>query len=113
MAAVCGQGYDHPTGYDPRRGEEATTAVYCTYIAGHTSKHSWETLKVQDEADAEARDQRERMRGIGHDDETPSDVQALLDAITNGHADPYLEAILAVTHNRKRALRGTRGFGNL
>ena len=33
-----------------------------------------------------------------------------LENITDGRADPYLEAILAVTHNRKRALRNVPGF---
>ena len=92
--------------------------VQCTFIKGHPGeKHSWETLKLQDEADREVAEERQRLLrgigGIGHDDSTPSDVQALLDNIVSGGADPYLEAILAVTHNRKRALRGVRGFGSL
>jgi hypothetical protein len=76
--------------------------ILCTFRHGHLSTaeastpHSWTWLR-----DAE--------RALRQDD-TPSDVQAILDAITAGRADPYLEAILAVTHNRKRALRGVRGF---
>lgn len=91
-------------------GDRAVVQVRCTFIEGHSAKHSFETLRSQDEAEQE---QAEAIRGIGCDDETPGDVKALLDAITAGNADPYLEAILAVTHNRKRALRGTRGFGRL
>lgn len=78
----------------------------CTFRAGHDSVHSWKWLKDEIE-------RLDAQRPVGGDDTTPSDVQALLDAITAGNADPYLEAILAVTHNRKRALRGVRGFGRL
>lgn len=101
-AQLCNEVYSRPSGY----------SVRCTYIEGHPGhKHSWEALKVQDEADAEQ--EREMVGIIGHDDKTPEDVRALLDAIAAGNADPYLEAILAVTHNRKRYLRRTPGFGML
>ena len=79
-----------------------TEHIQCTYIAGHTAeRHSWQTLMDQDEADAEA------------SDPTPTVVQAFLDAILEGEVDPYLEAILAAGHNRKRTLRGTRGFPSM
>lgn len=90
--------------------------ITCQFLRGHvpTNVHSWQRLA---EAEGVQRDQDMRAtqgpKGVGCDDDTPDDVRALLDAITQGNADPYLEAILAVTHNRKRALRGTRGFGNL
>lgn len=35
-------------------------------------------------------------------------VETLLDDITNGEYDDYLEAILAAAHGRKRAKRGVR-----
>jgi hypothetical protein len=102
-AEMCGEVYSRPYG----------DRVLCTYIKDHLKQiHSWETLRVQDDADV-AEEKERAARGIGHDDETPEDVQVLLDNITAGRADPYLEAILAVTHNRKRTLRGTRGFGHL
>ena len=93
--ALCGEPYTRTSG-------PSGTTVYCTFRTGHLrtqeapTPHSWTWLR-----DAE--------REIARDD-TPSDVKAILDAITAGNADPYLEAILAVTHNRKRALRGVRGF---
>lgn len=93
VPALCNEPY--------RRVDGGT--VLCTFRMGHldaaeaSTPHSWTWLR-----DAE--------KALTSDD-TPSDVRAILDAITRGNADPYLEAILAITHNRKRALRGTRGFG--
>lgn len=85
--------------------------VRCTYIADHAkTTHSWSTLKMQDDEDQRARAAK-TTSVIG--DDTLGDIQVLLDNITAGNADPYLEAILAITHNRKRTLRGVRGFGRL
>ena len=92
VPGICDEAY--------RRSDGRT--ILCTFRHGHLNAaeasvpHSWTWLR-----DAE----KEAAR-----DDTPSDVQAILDAITAGRADPFLEAILAVTHNRKRALRGVRGF---
>lgn len=109
MADQCEVIYDRE--YEPGM----FTQVRCTFVNGHPGEyHSFRTLRLQDEIDkAEAEVQAKREAGIGCDDDTPSDVRALLANITAGKADPYLEAILAVAHNRKRALRGTRGFGRL
>lgn len=80
--------------------------VRCTFKDGHLNAaeasvpHSWTWLR-----DAE------RAERAAAEEDVPSDVRAILAAITAGNADPYLEAILAVTHNRKRALRNVRGFG--
>lgn len=93
MAEMCSEVYDRFSG-----------RVLCTYVKNHPApRHSWETLKLQDEADRTLH--TFSLRGI------PSDVEALLVNIELGRADPYLEVILAVTHTRKRALRGTPGFG--
>jgi hypothetical protein len=79
--------------------------VRCTYIRGHAAEHSFRTLQVQDRCDAE------RERALAEPDgDLPADVEAILENITEGRADPYLEAILAVTHNRKKALRNVPGF---
>lgn len=78
--------------------------VRCTYIKGHQAEHSFRTLQLQDSVD------RERASVDPALDDLPPEVVAILDNITDGHADPYLEAILAVTHNRKRALRNVPGF---
>lgn len=99
MATVCGARYNRPAPLFP-------TLLTCHYIKGHPAKdrHSWWTLKQQDACDLDA----ERY-GIDLAD-VPKDVHVLLTNITDGRIDEYLEAILAVTHNRKRAVRGTAGF---
>lgn len=78
--------------------------VRCTYISGHTAEHSWRVLKLEDDI------ARERALTDPALDDLPPEVVAILENITDGAADPYLEAILAVTHNRKRALRSVPGF---
>lgn len=88
------------------RYERFGNAVRCTYIEGHEAEHSFRTLELQDICDQE----RERLLADPEGDDLPADVAAILENITEGRADPYLEAILAVTHNRKRALRSVPGF---
>lgn len=86
---VCGVTYTRPNGND----------LICTFVRGHIqSDHSWLAIRCADIADAEKIDY------------TPQAVQAFLDSMTRGDMDAYLEAILAVAHNRKRAIRGTPGF---
>lgn len=107
MANICGATYDRTTvlGNDvlPRN-------VICTYIEGHPrAEHSWHTLKVQDETDAIAALAGTHVVGIDLD-MLPDDVSAIAKAINRGDADPYLEVLLAVAHDRKRALRNVRGF---
>lgn len=98
--------------YHRKIGMASVVTVRCTYLEGHPGNdHSWRTLKLQDVTDAE--EAATSRLSVGHDDATPADVQVLLDVITAGNVDPYLEAILAVAHNRKRTLRGVRGFGRL
>jgi len=90
-AQLCGIGYQRPDG----------SVVRCTYIAGHPDvmeRCSWFGVKAQDEADSES----------GNHDYTPQVIQALLDAMLAGDLDPYIEAVLAAGHTRKRALRGER-----
>jgi len=84
------------------RPDEST--LRCTYLDAHPSEHhSWWAAQCQDEIDAES----------AAIDYTPTAVQAFLDAMSDGEVDPYLEAILAVGHNRKRALRNVIGFGHI
>lgn len=87
LPPVCDEQYQRPDG----------TLLFCTYprLIAHDT-HSWQRVKVADDAT--------RV------DYTPQAVQAYLDSITRGEMDAYLEAILAVTHNRKRAQRGVAGF---
>jgi len=98
MARICTEQYTRP---GPPVGDGAT--IGCTYISGHqTPRHSWETLRVQDELDvATAQAARHGL---------PSDIEALLRNIRSGNADAYIEVLLATLHNRKRALRNTPGF---
>lgn len=93
----------------PWADADIKTPIQCTYIEGHdnspvASHHSWNTLKVQDECD------REAAAATAAVDYTPVAVQALLDGLFNGDLDPYIEAILAAGHSRKRARRGVLGF---
>jgi hypothetical protein len=83
-AAVCGVGYPRADG----------TTILCSYIEGHSANHSWRTLALQDEQDAALKPQY------------ASQVAALLEAIACGDLDPFLEAILAGAHERKRVRRG-------
>lgn len=94
-APLCGIGYQRPDG----------AVVKCTYLAGHPEQAvrcSWFGVKAQDTSDLE-----ERI------DYTPTAVQSMLDALVEGRLDPYIEAILAAGHTRKRMLRGDRGFVRL
>jgi hypothetical protein len=91
---LCGIGYQRPDG----------ALVKCTYLAGHPDpavRCSWFGVKAQDNVDEERTDY------------TPQAVQAVLDALVGGDLDPYVEAILAAGHARKRMLRGERGFVRL
>jgi len=90
-AQLCGIGYQRPDG----------SVIRCTYLAGHpdpTVRCSWFGAKAQDQAD-------EENSGV---DYTPTVVQAMLDAMMAGDLDPYIEALLAAGHTRKRQLRGER-----
>lgn len=91
MTEICNEPY-YRTGVE----------LHCTFPAGHSVRdpqdgqtvHSWQWLKNEDEAkQAEC-------------DDLPTDVEALIEAIAAGHADDYLETILAACHGRKRAKRG-------
>ena len=93
---LCGIGYQRPDG----------SLVKCTYLAGHPDpavRCSWFGVKAQDDYDADH----------ANVDYTPQAVQAMLDALVEGALDPYIEAILAAGHTRKRMLRGDRGFVRL
>ena len=89
---VCGAMYirQTPTGSMP---------MACTYFE-HDGDHSWEAVREADAVTTRV-------------DYSPTAVQAFLDSITRGEMDPYIEAILAVGHNRKRALRNVVGFGHI
>lgn len=83
----------------------APTHVRCTYIEGHDARHSFETLRQSDEVL-----RSESLRAVRASGDTPKGVQNFLEAIEAGLLDPYIEAILAAGHDRKRARRGVLGF---
>lgn len=93
-ALLCGAKYRRPDG----------TFLACQYLAQHpTDNHSWFAVQAQDDADRET----DRAKPF---DYTPAIVRNILGAIAAGDLDLYLEALLAVAHNRKRTLRNTWGF---
>ena len=94
---MCQAAYTRPSG----------SMIRCTYLRDHPSeRHSWYAVQCQDEADAAPKVRADV-------DYTPAAIRSLLGAITRGDVDIYLEAILALAHERKRALRGVRTFASL
>lgn len=100
---LCGAVYRRPEALYPE-----VVTMTCQYIEGHPSdRHSWFAVNEQDDFDAEAARQRaDAQQGDGV-------VSEFLTRIEYGNYDSYLEAILSAAHNRKRALRGVRGFPDL
>jgi hypothetical protein len=98
---LCGAVYTRPaTTAGPHR-----EVLTCQYLANHpVERHSWSTVKTTDEHETAAAAQR---------DHAVMSEKALLDNIESGYYDTILEAILNAGHNRKRTLRGVRGFPDL
>lgn len=95
---LCGVMYERPAASVP-------PLLRCQYIAGHPGeRHSWSTVKASDDHEAAAAAQR---------DHAPAFEKRLLEDIEAGHLDSILEALLNAGHNRKRTLRGLRGFPHL
>lgn len=105
MTPRCSATYDRPAELCDADEE---IRVRCTFLDGHPRRHSFFGLQMQDEVELEKMTAPEEPPP--YDDDVPPDVGALLAAITAGQHDAYIEAILAVTHNRKRTLKGVRGF---
>lgn len=100
---LCGAVYRRP---HDLLDDGATIIFQCQYLNDHPdSRHSWFTLKHYDDLLVERWKQEQQKQDC---DETPKELIAFLDAIADGRADAYLEAILAAGHARKRALRGVR-----
>lgn len=86
----------------PYRRPKDQGVLTCQYIADHpTHRHSFFAIQEQDKVDALAEEQRRTAN-------TPE--KGLIENIELGMHDSILEAILNAAHNRKRALRGVRGF---
>ena len=99
---------DQCRAYYVRTAAEGHENVRCTYVSGHQARHSWETLQAQDDQDArrEAATVREALRSA----DLPQAVRLVVEGLTAGRLDPYIEVILAAGHDRKRARRGVAGF---
>lgn len=100
MADLCGEVYTRI-----RPGDLEPTHVLCTYIEGHKA-HSWETLRVVDEAERMELDTARLDAPL----DAPLDVMRVVLAIETGDWDRWLELILATAHDRKRTRRGVAGF---
>lgn len=84
----------------------------CQYIKDHPAdRHSWYAIHLQDIEDKAAYNQRVQaeVQAVAGD----SEVKDILDRIVLGYYDTFIEAILNAAHNRKRTVRGMRGFPNL
>lgn len=89
---------------------EAVITFTCQYPQAHDgSLHSWSVLKERDDAVIA------EMNRVQEDTPIPGEipVDSLLAAIIEGLWDDYLEQILAVAHERKRARRGKRSFSTV
>lgn len=99
MTTTCEARYERPDG----------SLLYCQYLVQHPgNRHSWETIKEADKAEMLEVDKQ-----IVRAQQGDGSVQEFLLLIASGKVDTFLEAILAVTHNRKRTIRNLRGFPNL
>lgn len=85
LIPICGKMYQPPI--------PDVLPVECTFLKDHPADRcSWWVLKESYDAQTQA----------------PQEIQVFLDAINEGRADEYLEAILAAAHGRKRQRRGVR-----
>jgi hypothetical protein len=110
MAPRKATGYSPPpmcmAKYDRAKavGEARFQPLYCQYVFNHDGEHSWESMSLLDFVN------REQAHPLPTP-ETPSyEVGKLVGQIDLGHWDPYIELLLTALHDRKRALRGVRGF---
>ena len=84
--------------YEPMVAPGESQLMRCQYLKDHPhDRHSWETAKQTVDAML-----------LAEADDTPQEIQVFLDAINDGRADDYLEAILAAGHAHKRTRRGVR-----
>lgn len=101
MIELCNVQYRRPVRLYP-----SAQVLFCQYIAGHpNTRHSFHAVETSDASDLQ--DLIVQHANV-RDDSAPAGVQAFLDSINRGDMDAYLEALLAASHSRKRALRGVR-----
>lgn len=87
-------------------GDLQPAHIRCTYIEGHAAGHSFRTLEVTDEVEAEEL----RAASATSVAAAPPLIQTIVGKIEDGEVDRYLELILSAGHDRKRARRGVPGF---
>lgn len=83
--------------------------LYCQYQKNHElNNHSWASIA---RSDTDAINEKHKDEACEADVSPVATAAAdVVEAISTGVYDPYLEMILAAGHNRKRALRGVPGF---
>lgn len=97
---LCGEPYDRSPEDSPLK---------CQYIKDHPSEnHSWFAVKMSDDHWRAQQRLSTLTRMQAPIDDLPMDIQKILDFVNEGLYDPYLEALLAAGHSRKRRLRGVR-----
>lgn len=90
---------------------------YCQHPRRHLGTHSWFELREADLAILRTAERAALAQpAVPCEDEEDVDLAAahaikVCNNILLGAYDPYLEMLLAAGHDRKRALRGTFGFG--
>lgn len=107
MAKLCGVVYERPAASVP-------SLLRCQYLAGHPAeRHSWSTVKTSDENEQAEAVRRSQAAAAKRSEASAFEAVQLLEYIEAGRFDSILEALLNAAHNRKRTLRGVRGFPNL
>jgi hypothetical protein len=99
-------------------GNKHDVDLYCQYTHQHgTVSHSWQLLREEDMAVREAKEQQpppvvpeQQHLPLDHPS-TEKYAEMICESIEEGHLDLYLEVILSFGHDRKRTMRGVRGFG--
>jgi hypothetical protein len=106
---MCDEPYTRPLRLFPSDG--LVVPVRCTFIENHGANHSWYALQVADETELEKlRTKRHEEAALDVEDDLPAEVASLTLEIEAGEYDPYLEILLAYLHDRKKCLRGVKGF---
>lgn len=101
---MCNEPYTRPLRLFPNDG--LVIPVRCTFLVDHGANHSWYALKISDDAALETlREERE----AGESD-LPAHIVDFITEVEAGEHDPYIEALLAALHDRKRCRRGVAGF---
>ena len=101
-APLCGETY-----------QRLSVILHCHYLKGHPKEqHSWFAVQCQDESDMADAAAKKAAREATFNSDCPTEISHALTRIAEGSWDEWLEKVLAVGHDRKRARRGVKGFTN-